>query len=471
MLASVGPAAKDQGLYPGQTLANARALCPDLAVVEADREADAAALTRLAVWCERFTPLVAIDPPDSLWLDMTGCPAVGRDQGESFAQDIVGRLRTVGIPSRVAIASTSGAAWAAAHALQENRRICVIASGQEQATLVGLPIATLRLGPQILARLRRLGFRRIGELLRVPRTDLTSRFGAGPALRLDQALGHAEEAIAWLHPPTVLCERLDFVEPISTHEDLARSLTCLIHVLFRRLAEQEKGAHRFVACFYRTDAQMPCISIKTTMPSCDTTHISKLLIEKLDDVDPGFGIDVITLSAEDVTPKVTQQAELTGHAVAKALQELGCLLDMLVNRLGPERIWRLLPQESHQPERRQRRGPPSIMAVSGWIDDHFARPPIRLLKQPEPIEVTTLLPEGQPALFRWRRALHHIRSATGPERIADEWWRNASCPPAPSRARDYYRLEDQKGARFWVFHERKNQEHDRANWYLHGFFA
>jgi protein ImuB len=446
-------------------------MCPDLAMVEADPKADAAALTKLAAWCERYTPQVAADQPDSLWLDITGCPIAGPDGGSRFAKDIVERLFVLGIPCRVAVAGTTGAAWALAHAMLGERRICVVAHGKERAALTNLPIAALRLDPRIVARLRRVGLRRIEELLRLPRPDLTSRFGPMPGLRLDQALGSAEETISWLHPPIIWQERLDFAEPILTPEDLLRALALLTGRLCRRLAEQDRGAHRFVARFYRTDTQVPRLVVATTMPTRDAAHVGKLLREKLDSVDPGFGIDVFTLEAEDTAPLQAEQAELGGHAQAEAAGKFAHLLDKLSNRLGPDRVWRLAPHESHQPERREQRVSPTIAPITGWTGDSPVARPIRLLRRPEPIEVMARLPDDPPVVFRWRRVLHHVRSATGPERIAEEWWRKPDAQREVGLIRDYYRVEDDNGARFWIFRTGLHGENNKPNWYLHGLFA
>ena len=470
-MASIGPMAEDRGLYPGQTLANARAMCPNLATVEADPKADAAALARLAAWCERYTPLVAADPPDSLWLDITGCPIADKDTGNRFAKDIIGRLDAIGIPCRVAVAGTTGAAWALAHTRLGESRIRIVAPGHERRALTGLPIAALRLDPRIVARLRRVGLRRVGELIRLTRSDLTSRFGPMPGSRLDQALGSADEVITWMHPPIVWQERLDFTEPIGSPQDLARALDLLTRRLCHRLADQQQGAHRFVARFYRTDAQVPRIAVATTMLVRDAAHIGKLLQEKLGDVDPGFGIDVATLAAEDTAQLKTKQTGLDGHAQCEATGEFARLLDMLSNRLGTDRIWRLAPHESHQPEHRERRVTPTIVPVAGWTNDPSAIRPIRLLRQPELIEVTALLPDNPPVLFRWRRVLHHVRSATGPERIAGEWWHKPRACAEADRIRDYYRVEDQDGGRFWIFRIGLHSEDGAPSWYLHGLFA
>ena len=182
--------------------------------------ADEAALARLAAWCERYTPMAAPDPPDGLWLDITGCTAVFASEAE-LVQDLAARLERNAIPCRLAIAGTTGAAWALAHAGKDRT---ILPSGEEKAALADLPVTSLRLDAGTVTGLRRLGLRTVQDLLRIPRAQITARFGALPVLRLDQALGAMEEAIDWPRPPIEWHERLAFVEPIGTPEDLARAL-------------------------------------------------------------------------------------------------------------------------------------------------------------------------------------------------------------------------------------------------------
>src|SRR5579872_2548618 len=299
-----------QGLRCGQTLTDARAVCPALIPVEADPVADEAALGRLATWCERYTPMVAPDPPDGLWLDITGCTAVFATEA-ALVQNLAHRLERHATPCRLAIAGTTGAAWALAHA-EEDRSI--LPSGQEKAALADLPVSSLRLDAGIVTGLRRLGLRTVHDLLRIPRSQITARFGALPMLRLDQALGVTEEAIDWLRPPIAWHERLAFVEPIGTPEDLALALSRLSERLCRRQAEQGKGGQRFVARFFRVDDDVPQIAITTALPVRDAGYLTKLLREKLDTIDPGFGIEVMALEAESVAPLQAPQAQLTDLA-------------------------------------------------------------------------------------------------------------------------------------------------------------
>ena len=192
--------------------------------------------------------------------------------------------------------------------------------------------------------------------------------------------------------------------------------------------------------------------------------------EKLNEVDPSFGIDAITLAAEDITPLQTSQIGFDGHAEAIATEEFACLLDTLGNRLGADRIWRLTPHASHQPERRERRSTPTIAFVTGWANGPTITRPIRLLQRPEPIEVTAMLPDHPPTRFRWRRVMHQVRSATGPERIAGAWWHKQDPSAKFNHTRDYYRVEDEEGGRFWIFRTGQHGDDGPPTWYLHGLF-
>src|SRR4051812_33120331 len=267
-LAAVGVAGEVLGLRPRQTLTDARAVCPGLVPIKADLMADEAALARLATWCERYTPMAAPDPPDGLWLDITGCTP---QAGEIYlAKDLTSRLERNAIPCRLAIACTAGAAWAVAH---EGEDQTILLPGQEKAALAGLPVTSLRLDTGTVTGLRRLGLRTVQDLLRIPRAQITSRFGALPVLRLDQALGAMEEAIDWPGPPIGWHERLAFAEPIGTPEDLARALSQLVERLCLRLTEQDKGGRRFVARFFRVDDDVPQIAVTTALPVRDHVYL------------------------------------------------------------------------------------------------------------------------------------------------------------------------------------------------------
>lgn len=462
--------ANAEGLTPGQTLANARALYPGLIALEADQAGDIAALCALAIWAERYTPLAAADTEQDhgLWLDITGCAHLFGGE-ERLLKDLRARLTQHGLVARMAIAGTPGAAWALTHAPAHDGAI--IPDGMEAAALQNLPIATLRIAGAVVAGLRRLGIRTIGDLARLPRANITARFGPSPLLRLDQALGHATESLTWPHPPSPFLETLFFPEPIGTAEDLAHTLVLLAQSLCVRLGAAEQGGLRFIARFFRTDHTTREITIATARPVRDPAYVAKLLGMKLETIDPGFGVEAVTLSAADVAPLSAIQAE--AFTVADELDRLATVVDRLSNDIGPERIWRPAPFASHVPERAVTRLP-ALAQAPDWQRDPTQPRPIRLLRRPEPIEVTAPVPDDPPILFRWRRRVHRVRAATGPERIAREWWRahaGSDDRDEADRLRDYYRVEDMDGARFWVFRTGLHGGGQSPRWFLHGLFG
>jgi protein ImuB len=473
-LKAVCPHAAALDLRPGQTLAQARAICPELTAIDADPAADRAALESLAGWCERFSPLAAADPPDGVWLDITGCAHLFGGEAE-LAAVLAALLTRNGLNSRLAMAGTPGTAWALAHAAV-TAQISVLPTGQETAALATLPVALLRLDPRSVAGLRRLGLRSIGELARLPRADLSARFGPLPVLRLDQALGRVAEAIAWLHPPVPWTERLTFAEPIGTPEDLARALAALAKLLCARLEAARCGGLSFVATFFRVDTTRPAIAIGTALPVHDPRRVARLLSEKLEQVDPGFGIEAVVLEATATAPLALSQMALPHAAPTNAIvpdTALADTVDELANRLGPTRLWRAIPHESHVPERSVRHAPP-LVPVSSWSRRATAKRPLRLFRRPEPIEVTALLPDDPPMQFRWRGVLHRVRAASSPERIAAEWWRWPAAPldrPETDLVRDYYQVEDLGGGRFWMFRIGLNASGSARRWFLHGLFG
>jgi len=481
-VAQACPRATEAGVTPAMPLTQARALCPDLMTADADPDADRQALTRLAAWCERFTPLAAPDPPDGLWLDITGCAHLHGSE-EAMLHTLIHRLAGQQT-TRAALTGTAGASWALARAATRPA-LQIIPPGQEPQALAPLPVALLRLDPRITASLRRVGLRSIGELARQPRADLAARFGIKPGLRLDQAFGTASEAIMWPRPPSDWSEHLAFPEPIGTPEDLARALTLLSERLCDRLEADSLGALHVTAQFLKLGEERPGalpldparsrapgpnsfgghthIGIATARPLRDAQRLARLLTAKLDTIDPGLGVEAIFLTATLTAPLTPSQPHFNGPPASEALTTL---IDDIANRIGPDRIWRAAPYPSHVPERATTTTPP-LTPTEPWPLPPGPRP-IRRLRPPEPIEATAPVPDDPPILFRWRRALHRVRAASGPERIAAEWWRRS---PEPYRFRDYYYVEDTTGARFWLFRTGLPGDVTPTLWFLHGLFG
>ena len=460
-LAAVDAGAAALGLFTGQKATDALALAPELTLADADPEADARALRALADWCARFSPAVAMDPPDGLFLDITGVDHLWGGEA-AMMDDFVGRLAKDGLPVRAAVAGSPGAAWALAHFGQGR----IVASDAEP--LWPLPVAALRLSPADATQIARLGLRSIGALAALPRDQLGRRFGPDVMRRLDQALGRGGEALAFRRPPNPWFARAAFAEPISVPEDLARACGDIVERLCARLEAEGRGARRFDLAFHRLDGAAEPLTVGLALPGRDPAAVTRLFLPLLERVDPGFGIDAVTLGAREVETRAPSQADL--HAEQGGRESLAPLVDRLTNRLGETAVWRAEAFPSHAPERATRRRPAlSPPTNTGW---DVARPrPLRLFPRPEPVEVVALVPDDPPVLFRWRGTAHRVRRAEGPERLGEEWWRRPFDRADPQKARDYYQVEDEAGARFWLFRVGLYDAAAPPKWWLHGLFG
>jgi protein ImuB len=467
VILALDQAARSLGLQSGMTLAHARAMIPGLAFEEAAPAEDADALYRLAVLAlRRFSPLVALDPPDGLWIDAAGCAHLFGGEARML-EAVAGAMEGEGFAARAAMAGTAGAAHALAR-FGAASLMPPVGAGREAAALESLPVLALRLAEETVDELRRLGIDRIGDLLDMPRGPLARRFGAELVRRLDQALGFAAEPFALVTSPSLIRAVKRFVEPIGTAEQLARAIAGLAAMLCGSLTGKGLGARRLDLAFHRVDARIEAVRIGTAAPSRDPAHLTRLLADRLDRVDPGFGVETMTLAASIAEPLDARQLA-SGLAGTRREVDLSGLVDTLINRLGPDRLYRLAPVESDVPERSLRSVPALAPPLGMSWPEHVPRP-ARLLAPPEPIEAIALLPDYPPAQFTWRGRRHRVGRADGPERIFGEWWRRDA---EMSAVRDYFQLEDEAGSRFWVY--RAGDGVDPATgsqrWFLHGLFG
>jgi protein ImuB len=474
VLTAVDDAAGRLGLSPGLALAQARAMHPGIDAVAEDVEADAALLESIADWCLRYTPLVACDAPDGLLLDISGCTHLYGGEHELIA-DLAARLENAGFAYSLAIAGTIGAAWAVAHYGEPASYAC----GEERALLVPLPLSALRLLPATAASLARVGLKCIGDIVDLPRAPLTARFGFEVLRQLDRALGNEHEPLTPRLPVAPYVAEQRFAEPIAREEDVLAITERLARRLQFALERRGDGARRIELALFRTDGVVRRIAAGTSRPLRNPDEIRALFVERLaalaDALDPGFGFDMARLSVIVAEPCPPQQIGIGG---SESAAELCRLVDRLSARLGARRVSRLAAQDSHIPELAEVVLPAqTVNGDAGW--DAFRRyrkeielspRPLRLFMRPEPIEAVAEVPDGPPLRFRWRRALHEVIAAEGPERIEGAWWSEHGGP-----ARDYFRVEDKSGLRFWLF--RAGLYRDLAQgtaapaWFLHGTFA
>lgn len=461
-------AARAVGLFAGQKATDAAALVPELETHDADPAADAAALEALCDWCVRFSPAVAVDGLDGLLLDITGVSHLW-DGEAAMANDLLGRMAGNGIAARAAVANTAGTAWALARFGRAD--LTVVPSGAEARALSPLPITALRLDEAAAAQLPRLGLTRIDRILGLPRAQLTRRFGAGVVLRLDQALGRTGEALTFRRPPAPWFDRLAFAEPISVLDDLVRAAGDIAERLCDRLRVEGQGARRFELVFHRVDGKGFPARVGLSVAGRDARVLTRLFAPRLEAVDPGFGIDAVTLSADGVEPMSAAQHRLDAGRAAMAEESVAALVDRLANRLGEDAVWRAEVFESHVPERAVRAAPAvSTPAPDGWDPDKPR--PVRLFPHPEAIEAMAVVPDEPPMTFTWRGLRRRVVRSEGPERISEEWWRKPIDDVGPAFVRDYYRVEDETGGRYWLFRAGLWGDPDNPpRWWLHGVFA
>jgi protein ImuB len=458
-------AARALGLHPGMAATQAQALVPGLRTDTADPEADEAALERLALWAlKRYSPVVAVDPPDGLMIDASGVAHLHGGERTMLA-DLVGRLSHAGIAARAGMAATHGAAHALAR--YAARPVLVVGNEASSDALLDLPIAALRLPVDLVAALRRLGFCRIGELAAQPRAPLTLRFGPEPGRRLDQAFGRTAEPVMLLAPPELPRSRRVFAEPIGAAETLARAAGALTRVLCTMLEDKGQGARCLDLLFHRVDNRIEAIRVRTARPVRDAKRLTRLLCDRLETVDPGFGVERMTLTAT-ITEPLPYRPATTALGDAPEPDVSG-LVDILAGRVGARRLFRFAAVESDLPERSVRRTAPLADATTGRWSLHWPRP-VRLLPTPEPIETVALLPDHPPAFFTWRGSRRRVRRADGPERVFGEWGRSDAELTA---VRDYFQVETEAGDRFWLFREGDGEDPDTGSqrWFLHGVFA
>jgi protein ImuB len=486
-ITALNEAGESEGLSAGLGLADARAICPCLLTLPAATKKDEAALLDLARWAScRYSPTLNTDGAEGLWLDISGVPHLFGGERALLA-DLGRRLTHIGFTARLAVAETLGGAHALSRYAPKSSGI--VPDGEIGPALAPLPVEALRLEPEITGLLRRLGLKRIGQLYDLPRACLERRFHAKETaeavlLRIDQALGRREEPRVPLLPLPDFTARLPFPEPLITHDGVLAGLERLAEMLCGKLARAEQGCRRLALWVARADGSSTVIEAGLSAPSREPKHLLRLMQDRVEALDMGFGVDFISLAA-----LITETLPLVQTALTEAETKVGpeALIDRLANRLGARAVRRLFPHASHIPELAQSLKS-AFAGPSLWPQPPSPKPqrPPLLFAKPEPLTVLAEIPEGPPARFTWRRVTRRVVKSEGPERIAPEWWRGLvrasdtlltrgrdESATKLARPRDYYRIEDEDGRRYWVFREGLYQERELGPpcWYLHGVFG
>ncbi|EEE38227.1 nucleotidyltransferase/DNA polymerase involved in DNA repair [Rhodobacteraceae bacterium KLH11] len=445
----LNPGALRQGLNPGMAYSDARAFCPDLQSHPADPLGDQRFLQALRRWATRYCPWVGLEGEDGLVLDVTGSAHLAGGE-EAMLADMRRRLARAGLAVQIGVAPTRGAAWALAHYGEG------VAGEETLKAIRALPVAALRLDEETSVALQRLGLRRIGELAQTPRAPLTRRFGPDVLMRLDQALGDQPEQITPLADPPHYGVRMTLPEPIGLLSDMMAGAERLLVRLCDKLKTQEMGARKLCMTLRRVDQDHQQVELRLARPLRDPHRILPLFERGLAEVDAGFGIDQFRLEATQVEPLPVHQIS---RAAGTGKDQLDDLITRLGTRVGLEQIHRLLPAQSHIPERSFLISPAAYSDPAGGWSTQRPRP--LQLFPPEPIAGSGTQP---PRWFRWRRMSLTTGRTTGPERICPEWWLEDE--NWRTGLRDYWRVETRQGRRLWLFHTPQN-----PGWFVHGEFA
>jgi protein ImuB len=463
-LHAIDPEAARLGIERGMTLADARARAPELEAFEHVPHDDHLWLERLADGCMRYTPWVMVDAPDGLVLDVTGCAHLFGGEAE-LATDISSRLDRLGVTAQHAYAANPDAA----RALARWRSV----GANEDEAVRRLPVAALGLEEEATTALKRAGLKTVGDVAARPVSAIAARFGGEAATQIRRITGEADSPLApRIVTPPLFIERR-FADPVARTEFALTVLGELITDAAAQLDQTHEGGRRFEARFFRTDGLVQRMAVETGQPSRDVSAILRLFRERIDTladpIDPGFGFDLIRLDVPVTERLDATQLQLEGGAVGEA--ELAQLIDRLSTRVGRSRVRRFAPRDRHLPEQAELMLPATDSVPHGdWPEPEPGEPPLRpihLFDPPQLIDsIASEVPDGPPRQFRWRRVLHDVARVEGPERIATPWWGSRQAP-----TRDYYRVEDRRGRRFWIFRHGLYGEVAEPGWYIHGLFA
>ena len=462
MITAISPLAESQGIEIGMRAADAKAICPELEILDDKPGRSAKLLKGIGEWCIRFSPVVMVDDfsVDGLFMDISGCPHLWGGERE-YIKEIVARLKGKGYTVRIAMADTMGAAWAIS---RFGTKTPLITSSEHVNSLLSLPPEALRLAEVTLTKLRKLGFYQVKSFIGMPRSVLRRRFGVDFLTRLGQALGTDNELIRPLQVPVLFAERLPCLEPIKTRVGIEIAITKLLESLCLRLKNEGKGLRTAILTCYRIDGEIVQVNIGTNAATHRGGHLLKLFQLKIELIRPALGIELFVLEAPKVEDVIPGQEALWEERSGLDDVSVMRLLDRVAGKVGAGVINRYVPATHYWPERSVKKS--LVITEKPVTDWRMDKPrPTELLKKPDRVEVMALIPDHPPKFFVYKGVKHIIVKADGPERIEREWWLDVG------EHRDYYQVEDEQGRRYWIFRSGHYEGEQGYKWFIHGYFA
>ena len=447
-----------------------------------DPAADRRMLEKIALWCQQFSPLVGLEDaeaPSSLLLDITGLGHLFGGEA-ALADRIIRSFHRRSLTVRVAVADTIGAAWAVAHFSRTRQGDKETGRQGEEETLMSvspclpvslspcLPIEALRLSDKTVDLLHQLGVYQLGQLARLPRGELNSRFGPELLKRWDQAWGRLAEPIPGLPVPTDFYVEESLEYPTTRRERIELVLQKLIGQLAGMLLREGRGATRLLCQLGCEGAKDVEFSVGMFQPTASTQHLDQLVEMRLERVSLPAAVASVSVRAVITAPLERRQQELfIDNRESQRPQWLAALIDRLSSRLGrravvcprlvsdaqPELAWHGDPLLEDLPGKRVRR------RFSLVVPAELPPRPLRLVRRSVSLVAVSIQPDGPPLSFEFHGCRHRVAVTWGPERIQTGWWRGRTV------GRDYYRIETTTGRRLWLFRRLRDER-----WFLHGMF-
>jgi protein ImuB len=431
-----------RGVRAGMAVSAALALAPRLRIAPRDPAAETEALLGVAGWMAQFTPVVALEFPDGVLLDVAGSLKLFGGL-EPLIERLREGLKEMGWSAAFAGAPTPRAAFWLVLAGRE--KLIGSLDGIEPALAV-LPVEVLRCDDETRAAFETIGVRTLKELHALPRDGLARRFGQRLLDDLDRALGHLPDPRNLFVPPARFRAGIELPAEVAQAEALLFAARRLIVQLSGFLAARSGGVQRFVLKLKHRDRAPTEIAVGLVAPSRDAEHFTLLVRERLSGLALAEPVREIALQAADIVP-------LAGSNFGLLLEEgkppgdWEHLVERLRARLGNEAVRGIASRAEHRPERA------SMIADLGekQLQLDFDERPFWLLESPRPLTEIGAVP-------------HHegpLELLVGPERIESGWW------DGDDIARDYFVARTRNESLVWIYRERRGE----GGWYLHGLFA
>ncbi len=437
-LTNMTPEAREAGLREGMSVADARAICPELLTEKADAMREDMLLRALRRWADRLSPWITIDSPDGLILDATGCSHLFGGEA-SMARYAFDKLSHMQIAAKIGIADTKRAARALSR--HNPKTISTSMQGCVKEDLKSLPVEALGIAAKVSNDLRRVGLKTVGQLYTIKHSELARRFGLDLVQALSKTLGQTPDPVSPMVADPIFAARMNLPEPIGLKSDLNEVNTRLTKSVCSRLEAARLGARQFHLTVRCVDRGEHVLSIGFARPCFDAGKVKRQFERPLEGLKIKFGADWLRLAADTLEP-IRARQRIFGGEEQDALEDLSQVITTLGNRLGFDRVRRFIPQDSHLPEREFTTiEATDSRAITQWPDPARHRP-LRIFR---PERIRTVVPGRPPKAFEWRKGEYGTHTAHGPERLSSEWWKDIQ-----DEVKDYWVVETDKGSRLWL---------------------